>query len=292
MMESALRVRNPVRGGGKGAAAAEGVGNDRFLLLGLLGLALAMALITTAEGAAFRAHRGDAIELGRLLTGRLADWYTCAVLVPPLYWLTKRYTIQAGDWRRPALIHFGAAAAAACLKFVLYVPLRRLLDPQYQGTIFGTIGADFLGKLMFFCAVAGMLHAVFFYRRAQAEATEADALRRRLSQLERGGTIAVPLANGFRYLPPAEIDWVEAQGNYLKIHAGAEKYLVRDTMRHFSDKLVSEHFIRVHRSAIVNASSVRRIEPAANSRYRLTLRNGDTVMSGRSYLAALRALLP
>ena len=287
-----MSSRNIVRAGGDGAAAASDGWTEKLLLLALIGVAFAMALITTAEGVIFRVQRGDAVDLQLLLSGRLADWYTCAVLVPPLYWLTTHHTIEGPNWRRSALIHLAASAAAACLKFVLYVPLRRVLDPRYQGSIVGSIGADFLGKLMFFVAVLGLLHAIFFYRRAQAETAESGRLRRKLSQLERGGTIAVPHAGGIRYLPTAQIDWIEAQGNYLQIHAGAEQYLVRDTMRHFSEQLDGALFVRVHRSAIVNSSSVRRIERAASSRYRLTLRNGDSIMSGRSHLESLRGLLP
>jgi hypothetical protein len=277
-------------GGNRAFGADEGE-TGKLLLLALLGLALAMALITTVEAVIFRAQRGDAIEFGLLLSGRLADWYTCAVLVPPLYWLTTRYAIEGADWLRCAWIHLAASAAAACLKFVFYVPLRRLLDPEYHGSIGGAIGSDFLGKLMFFWAVIGILHAIFFYRRARAGAEAVDTLRNRLAQVERGGTLAVPYAGGTRYLPSAEIDWIGAQGNYLQIHAGSERFLVRETMRQFSEKLDSALFVRVHRSAIVNLASVRGIERASSARYRLTLRNGDTVTSGKSHFAVLRALL-
>ncbi len=287
-----MSYRDIVGAGGNGVAASKDASTAKLLLLGLFGVAFAMALITTAEGVVFRIQRGDAVDLQLLLSGRLADWYTCAVMVPPLYWLTTHHTIEGANWRRAAFMHLAASAAAACLKFVLYVPLRRVMDPQFQGSIVGSIGADFLGKLMFFWAVIGLLHAIFFYLRAKAEAAEADCLRHKLSQLERGGTIAVPHADGIRYLPVAEIDWIEAQGNYLQIHAKCGRYLVRGTMRHFSEKLDGALFVRVHRSAIVNSSSVRRIERAASSRYRLTLRNGDSIMSGRSHLESLRRLLP
>lgn len=259
-------------------------------LQALLIAALAMASVTTAEGVILRVGRGDTIQLGPLFGGRLADWYTCALLVPPLYWLTKRWPIERSNWIWATLLHFVACAVAAGLKFALYVPLRRLLEPEFQGSIVSAISGGFFGKFLFFAAVTSALHALVFYRRVGGESAKSIA-RHSVIDLEREATIAIPGANGTRYLPTGEVDWIEAQGNYVQIYAGPNSYLLRGTMQDFSERFGNGSFLRVHRSAIVNYSSVRVIETASNSRYRLVLRNGDTVITGRSYISSLRAWL-
>ena len=54
------------------------------------------------------------------------------------------------------------------------------------------------------------------------------------------------------FLRAEEIDWIEAAGNYLKIHAGAETHLHRETMNTMQERLGTDHFARIHRSTIVN----------------------------------------
>jgi two-component system LytT family response regulator len=54
------------------------------------------------------------------------------------------------------------------------------------------------------------------------------------------------------FIKAEEIDWLEAEGNYVRLHAGKESYLLRDTISALESQLDPKKFIRVHRSAIVN----------------------------------------
>jgi len=58
-----------------------------------------------------------------------------------------------------------------------------------------------------------------------------------------------------------EIDWIEAAGNYVRLHAGPASHLVRETMAKVEARLDPERFVRVHRSAIVNVESIRELQP-------------------------------
>jgi hypothetical protein len=264
------------------------------LLIGLVAVATLMTVLTTAEGALYRASRGDEIALASLAAGRLADWYTCAVLIPPLYWVTCRWPIEQGGWRIAAVVHLAASSCASVMKYLLYVPLRTAVDASYDASIIEAMSADFLGKLMFFWAVTGMLHAVYFYRREQARASvavEAPSALGGPPKIGGGPRIRVLTASGSHFVAADEIDWIEAQGNYALIHAGERRHLVRETMIGFSGRLDPSAFIRVRRSVIVNVSSVSKVEPATRGRYQLTLRNGETVATGRSFKERVQRML-
>lgn len=84
-------------------------------------------------------------------------------------------------------------------------------------------------------------------------------------------------------LPTDEIDWIESYGNYLKVHAGRESYLIRGTMQSLEGKLDPETFVRVHRSAIVNIEKIKEIYPRSNGDQDLVLQNGEQLMLSRKY---------
>lgn len=88
-----------------------------------------------------------------------------------------------------------------------------------------------------------------------------------------------------------EIDFIEAAANYVRIHAGAREYVVRETMNTMEKKLAAGRFMRVHRSVIVNVSRVRRVHCSNGSEYSLILRDGKELPVGRSRLPHLDAAL-
>jgi len=57
----------------------------------------------------------------------------------------------------------------------------------------------------------------------------------------------------------SEILFIEAYGNYLKVHTKDKTFLTRETMHHFSELLPENNFIRVHKSFIINQSKIQRI---------------------------------
>lgn len=80
-----------------------------------------------------------------------------------------------------------------------------------------------------------------------------------------------------------DIDWIEVQGNYLRLHVGAESYLARDTLTAMLDKLDQTAFLRINRSHAVNVEKVKELRPLANGRYLFTLADGTRLESSRRY---------
>ncbi len=80
-----------------------------------------------------------------------------------------------------------------------------------------------------------------------------------------------------------EIEWVEAERDYVRLHVQGRSWLVRDTMQRMERRLDSKRFMRVHRSAIVNANAVRMASTTPSGGRMLRLRSGAEVRVGRSY---------
>lgn len=91
-------------------------------------------------------------------------------------------------------------------------------------------------------------------------------------------------------LPLCEVDWIEAQGNYVALHVGAEQHLLRDTVSRFAERLDSRQFVRIHRSMIVAVDRIRTVEALANGDALLHLTRGGPLRASRSYAAAVKAV--
>ena len=92
------------------------------------------------------------------------------------------------------------------------------------------------------------------------------------------------------------IDWVEAYGNYVRVHAAGRAHLLRTTMARMEERLggaddARPRFIRIRRSALVSVQAIQTVEPYGKGMYVLTLRDGRKLVSSRYHQAGLRRLL-
>jgi len=88
-------------------------------------------------------------------------------------------------------------------------------------------------------------------------------------------------------IPWTEIDWVEAEDYYVRIHAGRDHPLVRRSLRDLMASLDPEMFVRVHRSTIVNRERVREVRSLPTGDSDITLSDGTTVRMSRTFRTAL-----
>lgn len=85
------------------------------------------------------------------------------------------------------------------------------------------------------------------------------------------------------FLKVDEIDWIEAAGNYVKIHIGREAHMIRETMNGIENKLDPEQFMRIHRSTVVNIDKIKELHPMFSGDYAVILRNGAELSLSRNY---------
>lgn len=103
--------------------------------------------------------------------------------------------------------------------------------------------------------------------------------------------VMVRTAKGSIFLRADEIDWIEADDYYARLHVSGRSYLIRETMRHLEERLDPRRFIRVHRSAIVNIDRVQALQPYFRGAHVLTLSDGTQVTMSRSRRANLEKVV-
>jgi DNA-binding LytR/AlgR family response regulator len=91
-------------------------------------------------------------------------------------------------------------------------------------------------------------------------------------------------------LAAADIEYLQASGNYVNLHVRGRAYPLRATMAGIEPRLDPGRFVRVHRSYMVNLDCLAEIEPLESGDARLVLRDGTRLPCSRRYRAALKAL--
>ncbi|HEV3050981.1 MAG TPA: LytTR family DNA-binding domain-containing protein [Longimicrobium sp.] len=122
---------------------------------------------------------------------------------------------------------------------------------------------------------------------AELQRAVADAVRTP-AYLER---LAVRVGRRIVVVRAEEVRWIEAEGNYARIHAGGKHYLLRQTLNALEVSLNPQKFVRVHRSAIVGVDHVREVHPLARGSYDLVLEGGEVVTTGQSYRERLQRVI-
>lgn len=80
-----------------------------------------------------------------------------------------------------------------------------------------------------------------------------------------------------------EIDWIEAEGNYVRLHSGKSAFLMRETIGNLEAELDPAKFARVHRSGIVQIGKIREAAKTLSGSYKLLLENGEQIVMSRRY---------
>ena len=87
------------------------------------------------------------------------------------------------------------------------------------------------------------------------------------------------------------IDWLESDGNYVRIHCGSESHYVRETLAGLEAQLPPDKFMRVSRSAVVNLDRIKEFQPLFYGDYAVILQTGTKLTLSRNYRDRLEKLL-
>jgi two-component system, LytTR family, response regulator len=92
------------------------------------------------------------------------------------------------------------------------------------------------------------------------------------------------------FVKTKEIDWIEANGNYVRLHVGARTYEIRETLNNLERKLDSRNFLRIHRSTMVNVHLIKEIQPWFHGYHLVLLQNGQELRMSRYQNAIVKRL--
>lgn len=101
----------------------------------------------------------------------------------------------------------------------------------------------------------------------------------------------IRIGSRLTFVDARDVDWVEADGDYVALHAAGQRHLLRESLHQLSRQLDPALFLRVHRSAIVRVDRVAELQPRSNRDAVLRLKDGTTLRASRTYIEPLLAAL-
>jgi two-component system LytT family response regulator len=108
---------------------------------------------------------------------------------------------------------------------------------------------------------------------------------------ERDSRLVIKANGRVVFLDLDTIEWIEAAANYVRLNVGKEAYLFRETISRISERLDANHFVRIHRSTIVNVRKIKELIPVNSGEYVVVLRSGRELSCSRGYRAALQEIV-
>jgi two-component system LytT family response regulator len=87
----------------------------------------------------------------------------------------------------------------------------------------------------------------------------------------------------FLLIETARIEWIEAQGNYVRVHQGQIQHLIRRRIGRLQSCLDPQVFLRINRSAIINIDRIREVQPVSHGDFKIVMDHGLELMLSRNY---------
>lgn len=225
-------------------------------------------------------------------------------LIPAIAWLYRRAPITARTWRWAVPLHV-VVTPVFSLVHVGGMVLLRKLGYALMGTHYG-FGAwwpdwlyEYRKDLVAYVLILAGLQAFRIYRLwlesqvaapsvpAEAPPAASEVQMPEPAPLER---LVVKKLNREFILNTADIDRIDADGNYVTIHAQGATWPLRESLTSLERKLDPKRFARVHRGHIVNLDRIREIQPWDSGDYRIVLADGSHVNFSRRYRSRLPQL--
>lgn len=116
-----------------------------------------------------------------------------------------------------------------------------------------------------------------------------------LEEMKAGNTflerLVIKAAGRIYFLETGEIDWIEAEGNYVSVHSAKKSHLLRETISSLESQLDPKKFVRIHRSSIVRLDFIQELQPWFHGEYRVILQDGTQLTLSRNHRDKLQEAL-
>ena len=264
------------------------------------GIVAAICTMNVFTGLTDHAREGDPLQWWEPALCEYSSAVLIWALLPFMAWLYRRAPIASNTWRWTVPLHVAVTPVFSLLHVGGMVLLRKLgyglLGGHYR---FGPWLSDWIYEyrkdfVTYGLLVAG-LQAFRVYQLwlesqlapVEAPAASTEPAAPEPAPLER---LVVKKLNREFILNTADIDRIDADGNYVTIHAQGATWPLRESLAALERKLDSKRFARVHRGHIVNLDRIREIQPWDSGDYRIVLADGSHVNFSRRYRSRLPRL--
>jgi len=150
----------------------------------LIAICTGLALMSVAQTAAWAAYQGRQLPWGRVIVGRLADWYTCLIFLPLLYWVVRRLQTRSASWPRTITTLFTASVFVSVAKYAVFLPMQQWLARDKTTTLAGILSGNVIIELMIFWAVIAIMYGFEYYRQFKERERVQLQLERRISEMQ------------------------------------------------------------------------------------------------------------
>ena len=220
-----------------------------------------------------------------------------ALLVPALGWWLAQFPLIAANWLRNLPANLLATLPFSLVHVAGMVALRdlayRLLGDRYDfgrwwPNWFYEYRKDFITYWLLALAITAVrVYGLWMDSRDSGTGVPDDASVA-ATHPER---LVVRKLNREYILSVSDIDRIDANGNYVTVHARGAAYPRRESLAALEKKLDQSRFVRVHRAHVVNVDRIREIQPWDHGDYRIVLLDGSCVNLSRRYRGRLQHLL-
>lgn len=241
------------------------------------------------------ARRGIVLGFGRAAVVQGTSHLVIAALLPALYWLQRRWPANGGPRNililLLAVVPFSLAhtAGMGALRLLWF---NAIMGEAYKFPLtFDRLVYEFAKDVVSYGMLSvgvvvldRLLRSVPAPAAALAEPAPADSIPERFAVRKRGGREVM--------VEVADIDWIEAAGNYAILHVGGDTFEIRSSLSKLEGELDPKRFVRVHKSYVVNIARVAEVTPWVSGDWRIRLQDGAEVNLSRRYRQRFEALAP
>ena len=217
-------------------------------------------------------------------------------LVPAVAWFTRRWPLHLDNWRRMLPVHLLASIAWSALHVAGMVAIRKAVYAS-QGLHYDfspwwwEFGYEYLKDIRSYAGVVLTIEGYrFVMRRLQGEASLLSAPDEGppVESVDRPERFLVRKLGREFLVAAADIEWLQASGNYVNLRVRGHDYPLRSTIAGIEGKLDPDRFVRIQRSYIANLDHVASIEPLDTGDARVHMRDGANLPCSRTYRGGLK----
>lgn len=272
--------------------AAARPGMDRWIVAVWTAILVVSCLASSYVGLADEARRGRAVPFSVVFATEATSYLVIAAIVPAIYRMQRRFPLTEPRnllAHAVALVPFSLAhtTGMAALRYLWFAAI--LGQPFSFPLTFDRFAYEFSKDIIAYTTMNIGVMALDYIRqrlerRTESAAAPGTARPERFAVRKRGGSEVM--------VEVAEIDWVEASGNYAILHVGGGTFEIRSSLAKLEGELDPSRFVRVHKSHIVNIARVAEVTPWVSGDWRIRLQDGAELNLSRRYRQRFEALAP